>query len=110
MTINLKSLIAKLDLPTRKAMESAANVALSRTHHEVDIEHVLLELLSSADGDLLRILKAYRVDADRFDSDLTQALDHFRTGNTRNPVLSRNILRVETAAIVAGAQLVSFHQ
>jgi len=102
MTINLKSLIAKLDLPTRKAMESAANVALSRTHHEVDIEHVLLELLSAADGDLLRILKAYRVDADRLDSDLTEALDHFRTGNTRNPVLSRNILRwLETAWLAA---------
>jgi len=102
MTINLKSLIAKLDLPTRKAMESAANVALSRTHHEVDIEHVLLELLSVADGDLLRILKAYRVDAVRLESDLTQALDHFRTGNTRNPVLSRNILRwLETAWLAA---------
>ena len=54
MTINLKSLIGKLDVPTRKAMESAASVALSRTHHEVDIEHVLLELLAASDGDLLR--------------------------------------------------------
>ena len=52
MTIDLKSLIAKLDSPTRKAMESAANVALSRTHHEIDIEHVLLELLAATDGDL----------------------------------------------------------
>ena len=51
MTIDLKSLIAKLDSPTRKAMESAANVALSRTHHEIDIEHVLLELLAATDGD-----------------------------------------------------------
>ena len=93
MTINLKSLIAKLDTPTRKAMESAANVALSRTHHEVDIEHVLLELLAAADGDLLRILKAYRIDVDRLEADLTHGLDHFRSGNTRNPVLSRNILR-----------------
>ena len=102
MTINLKSLIGKLDTPTRKAMESAANVALSRTHHEVDIEHVLLELLASSDGDLLRILKAYHVDAQRLQADLLDGLDHFRTGNTRNPVLSRNILRwLESAWLAA---------
>ena len=93
MTIDLKSLIAKLDTPTRKAMESAANVALSRTHHEIDIEHVLLELLAAADGDLLRILKAYRIDTQRLQADLLASLEHFRTGNTRNPVLSRNIVR-----------------
>ena len=103
MTINLKSLIGKLDTPTRKAMESAANVALSRTHHEVDIEHVLLELLAASDGDLLRILKAYQVDAERLQADLLDSLDHFRTGNTRNPVLSRNILRWLEAAWLAAS-------
>jgi type VI secretion system protein VasG len=98
MTINLKSLIGKLDSNTRKAMESAANVALSRTHHEIDIEHVLLELLTAADHDLLRILKAYHVDTQRLLVDLQGSLEHFRTGNTRNPVLSRNILRWLEAA------------
>jgi len=98
MTINLKGLIAKLDSPTRKAMESAANVALSRTHHEVDIEHVLLELLAAGDSDLLRIMKAYGVDAARLHADLLAGLEHFRSGNTRNPVLSRNILRWLEAA------------
>ena len=65
MTTNLKSLIGKLTPATRRALESAANIALSRTHHEVDIEHVLLELLAATDGDMLRILKAYRIDAQR---------------------------------------------
>ena len=92
MTIDLKSLIAKLDTPTRKAMESAANIALSRTHHEIDIEHVLLELLAASNGDLMRILKAYRINVDRLEFDLVGSLEHFRTGNTRNPVLSRNIV------------------
>ncbi|RIX42013.1 MAG: type VI secretion system ATPase TssH [Rhodocyclales bacterium GT-UBC] len=98
MTIDLKSLIGKLDSNTRKAMESAANLALSRTHHEIDIEHVLLELLNTADHDLLRILKAYQVDTQRLLGDLQAGLAHFRTGNTRNPVLSRNILRWLEAA------------
>lgn len=102
MNINLKSLISKLDASTRKAMESAANVALSRTHHEVDIEHVLLELLAASEDELLRLLKAYSIDVQRFQADLLASLEHFRTGNTRNPVLSRNILRwLETAWLVA---------
>lgn len=103
MTTHLRSLVAKLDISTRKAMESAANVALSRTHHEVDIEHVLSELLDAPDVDLLRILKAYHVDVDRLQADLETALERFRTGNTRNPVLSRNILRWLEAAWLAGS-------
>ena len=72
-------------------MESAANVALTRTHHEVDIEHVLLELLDMPDTDLVAILHAYRVDRARLQRDLQNSLSKFRTGNTRNPVLSQNI-------------------
>lgn len=103
MTIDLKSLIGKLDSPTRLAMESAANVALSRTHHEVDIEHVLLELLAGTDSDLTRILKAYDVDVQRLQADLLAGLERFRTGNTRNPVLSRNIVRWLEAAWLAAS-------
>ena len=37
----------------RRGLESAANLALSRTHYEVDIEHLLVELLDAQDaGDL----------------------------------------------------------
>lgn len=91
MNTDLKALIAKLTPATRRAMESAANVALSRTHHEVDVEHVLLALLDRSDTDLGPILRAYGVDINRLQSDLHQSLSTFRTGNTRNPVLSRNI-------------------
>ncbi|NTV11440.1 MAG: type VI secretion system ATPase TssH [Zoogloea sp.] len=105
MTHNLKSLIAKLDAPTRQAMESAANVALSRTHHEVDIEHVLLEMLAAGDGDLRRIFTAYRIDAAGLQADLQASLGQFRSGNTRNPVLSRNVLHwLEAAWLVASVQ------
>ncbi len=102
MTLNLKSLIGKLDTASRQAMESAANVALSRTHHEVDIEHVLLELLARDNADVLRILKAYHIDVQRLHSGLTDALGRLRSGNTRNPVLSRHIVRwLESAWLMA---------
>jgi type VI secretion system protein VasG len=91
MNTNLKALIATLNPTTRRALEAAANVALSRTHHDIDIEHVLLELLDAADSDLVAILAAYGVDTVTLESNLLDNLAHFRTGNTRNPVLSPNI-------------------
>jgi type VI secretion system protein VasG len=93
MQTNLKSLIGKLNPTTRKAMETAANVALSRTHFEIDIEHVLVELLDKGESDVTTILSAYDIDPRRFEKDLLDSLSAFRTGNTRNPVLSRAIPR-----------------
>ena len=98
MQTNLKSLISKLNTPTRRALESAANQALSRTHHEVDIEHVLLALLDSADSDFLAIAKAYGLDPAELTQELQASLSQFKTGNTRNPVLSQNIPRWLEAA------------
>lgn len=91
MNTNLKALIATLNPTTRRALEAAANVALSRTHHDIDIEHVLLQLLDATDSDLLAILKAYDINIAKLESDLFDSLARFRTGNTRNPVLSSNI-------------------
>ena len=93
MNIDLKALIAKLTPATRRAMESAANVALTRTHHEVDIEHVLLALLDKTDTDMAAILHAYGVNKSDLQADLQHSLSQFRTGNTRNPVLSQHIPR-----------------
>ncbi len=98
MQTNLKSLIGKLNPPTRRALESAANQALSRTHHEVDIEHVLLALLDSADSDFLAIAKAYGIDPTDLEQELQSSLAQFKTGNTRNPALSQNIPRWLEAA------------
>ena len=102
MQTNLKSLIGKLNAPTRHALESAANQALSRTHHEVDIEHVLLALLDSADSDFLAIAKAYGLDPTDLEQELQASIAQFKTGNTRNPVLSQNIPRwLEAAWLMA---------
>lgn len=91
MNTDLKALIAKLTPATRRAMETAANVALSRTHHEVDIEHVLIELLDKPETDMSAILHAYGVNKASLQADLQASLAKLRTGNTRNPVLSQNI-------------------
>jgi len=91
MSINLKSLIAKLDPVCKSAMEGAAGLTLSRTHYDVDIEHLLLKLLDADNTDLKPILRHYEVNIGRLERDLGEALDTLKTGNTRTPALSPNL-------------------
>ena len=39
MSVNLKSLIGKLNTQTRSTLEAAAGLCLSRTHYNIEIEH-----------------------------------------------------------------------
>jgi type VI secretion system protein VasG len=50
MSVNLKSLIGKLNHETRNAVEAAAGICLSRTHYDVEIEHFLVKLLDASDS------------------------------------------------------------
>lgn len=88
---NLKSLIGKLNKTCRDALESAAGLCLSQTHYEVDVEHFLMKLLDAPDSDLLKILRHFEINDGRVASDLTRAMEGFKTGNARNPVLSPRI-------------------
>ena len=62
MSVNLKSLIGKLNDTMRGALEGAAGLCLSRTHYDVEIEHFLMKLLDSSAGDLACILRHFEID------------------------------------------------
>ncbi|HET6522529.1 MAG TPA: Clp protease N-terminal domain-containing protein, partial [Geminicoccaceae bacterium] len=103
MTTNLKSLIGKLDDTARKALEGGAGLCLSQTHYEVDIEHVLAKLLEADDTDLQRVLRHYDINASHLQRDLTNALQKFRSGNTRTPVLSPRLPKLFERAWLAAS-------
>ncbi len=101
MTKNhLRSLLKRLSPFARAALEAAANNAFTRTHHEVDVEHVLLECHGSAGTDIPVALQGLGIDTVSFENDLRNALDRFRSGSTRTPVLSTIIPRWLDAAWV----------
>ncbi len=111
MNTNLKSLIAKLNDTCRNALEAAAGLCLSKTNFDVDIEHFLIKLLEAQDTDLMRIIRHFEVNLSRLNRDLTNSLEHLKTGNSRTPSLSSNIPRlIEGAWLIAsvdfGEQLV----
>ncbi|HEY1381234.1 MAG TPA: type VI secretion system ATPase TssH [Gemmataceae bacterium] len=90
-TVNPKTLLGKLNAPSRRALEAAAGLCLSRTHFNVEIEHWLLKLLEMQDGDLPLVLKHYGIDAGRVTRELTKSLDGLKTGNARVPAFSPEI-------------------
>ncbi|MEZ5361994.1 MAG: type VI secretion system ATPase TssH [Bryobacterales bacterium] len=92
MSVNLKSLISRLNDPTRKALEAAAGLCVSRTHYDIEIEHVLMKLLDDSNGDLARILERFEIDSSRLSKSLTRALDGFKTGNARTPSFSPSVV------------------
>jgi type VI secretion system protein VasG len=89
MSVNLKSLIGKLNAPTRSALEAAAGLCLSRTHYNVEIEHYLMKLLEASDSDAARIFYRFGINTSRLTSDLTRSLDKLKSGNARTPASAR---------------------
>jgi type VI secretion system protein VasG len=98
MNLNLKALVGKLNDTGRKALEGAAGLCLTRTHYDIDIEHLLIKLMEVDDTDIEKIFRHYAVDQARLNRDLTRALDRFKTGNARTPALSPRIPRLITEA------------
>jgi type VI secretion system protein VasG len=98
MSLNLKSLIGKVDEATRNALEAAAGLCVSRTHYDIEIEHYLLKALDSSDNDIAFILKQYGVDRSRLTSELQSSLDRLKSGNARSPAFSPLLVKMLTEA------------
>jgi type VI secretion system protein VasG len=103
MSVNLKSLIGKLNPATRGCVESGAGLCLARTHYDVEIEHFLTKALDSTDGDLALILKHFGVNRSRLADDLARGLDRLKSGNARTPSLSPSLVKMLTEAWTLGS-------
>ena len=103
MSVNLKSLIGKLDNVCRGALEGAAGLCLSRTHYDIEVEHYLRKLLDASDSDAAFLFKHFGVDTSRLSQELDRSLDRIKTGNARTPSLSPSILKMLTDAWTIGS-------
>jgi type VI secretion system protein VasG len=103
MSVNLKSLIGKLNDTVRGTLEGAAGLCLSRTHYDVEIEHFLVKLLDSSSSDLACILRHFEIDRTRLSGELARTLDKFKSGNARTPALSPSLVKMLTEAWTLGS-------
>src|SRR5271168_4214895 len=102
MSLNLKSLIGKLNDTSRSALEGAAGLCLSRTHYDIEIEHYLTKLLDSASGDFAAIVKHFEIDKSKLTAELARSLDKLKSGNARTPAISPSVLKMLTSAWTIG--------
>src|SRR4051812_2190531 len=106
MSINLKTLIGKLNDTSRAAATRAASLCVSLGQYEVDIEHLLLALLEQPASDLAVIARRSGIAVDRLEADLQAEVARFRTGNARTPVFSERLPRLfENAWLIASLDL-----
>jgi type VI secretion system protein VasG len=98
MSLNLKSLIGKVNDATRGALEAAAGLCVSRTHYDIEVEHFLLKAIDSSDNDIAYILRQYGVDRSRLTAELQRSLDRLKTGNARSPAFSPQLVKMLTEA------------
>ncbi|MGE9764973.1 type VI secretion system ATPase TssH [Pseudomonas sp. PDM20] len=103
--MDLASLIGRLNPESRRALERAAQRCLQRTHHYVEIEHLLLELLDIDGGDLARLLPRFGLERDQLVGEINTALELFRIGSTRTPALSPQTIGLLEDAVVQASVL-----
>src|SRR5688572_28587453 len=105
MPVSPKALLGKLNPTCQKALvEDDIRSCMSRTHFYVELEHWLLALLNNTNNDLAFVLRQYSIDANKVKRELEQrGLDKFKTGNTRAPGLSDDLLDAIREAWVFGS-------
>jgi len=85
VTDDVKKLLQRLNDRLTRALEAAAGFAITRSHYEVTLEHLLLKLLDEDGTEVSLILNHFGVDAGRLSEALVHQLEDFRTGNAGRP-------------------------
>jgi len=106
MSINLKTLIAKLNDTTRLAATRAASICVGLGQYEVDIEHLFLALLEQEQSDFVLIARKCGISLEALDGDLRKEIARFKSGSARTPVFSAHLpVLLEHAWLISSLSL-----
>ncbi|MGB0683437.1 MAG: type VI secretion system ATPase TssH [Magnetovibrionaceae bacterium] len=106
MGSDIKSLVQRLNGTCRSALEKAAELCVSQTHFNVEVEHLLIRLLETPNTDFDRILRHFDIPVDRLKGQLQAAMDGFKRGNSRTPALSPQVpTLLEESWVIASLRL-----
>jgi len=106
MSINLKTLIGKLNETSRTAATRAASICVSLGQFEVDIEHLFLALLEQPKSDFALIARQSGISVGMLEADLQAEIGRLKAGNTRTPVFSVRLPKLfENAWLIASLDI-----
>jgi type VI secretion system protein VasG len=86
MSIDFNALVGTLNPHCRQALEKAAQRSITHTHFEIEVEHLLLELLDAGGNDLACLMPHLGMDRVLLDAELNASLERVKRGNVRPPV------------------------
>ena len=106
MSINLKTLISKLNDTSRVAATRAASICVGLGQFEVDIEHLFLALLEQPKSDFVIIARKSGISVSMLEADLQSEVSRLQTGNSRTPVFSPRLPKLfEHAWLIASLDI-----
>ena len=92
ISVDMKSLIKHLNRFCSRSLEGAAGICVSRTHYEVMIEHLLLQMVEDPAADIQTALRFFEIEPARVQKSLQRSLESLRSGNSGRPVFSPQLL------------------
>jgi len=92
INVDIKSLLLHLNSLCTNSLQAAAGLAVSRTHYEVAVEHLLQKVFENPQSDWPLILEKYNIDAGQLRKALEEVLEDYKTGNSGKPVFSPILL------------------
>ncbi len=106
MSLNLKTLIGKLNDTCRNAATRAAGLCVASGQYEVDLEHLFLALLEQPKSDFAIIARQSGIAAGMLEADLQAEIARLKSGNTRTPVFSARLPKLfEHAWLIASLDI-----
>src|SRR6516225_6292074 len=96
--VDLKQLLNRLNPYTKRSLETAAGLCISRGNYEVTIEHVFLVMIDDAQRDLALILRHFEIDAAALKTELLRQVEAMKVGNTGRPVFAPTLVEFFTDA------------
>ncbi|MCP4298702.1 MAG: type VI secretion system ATPase TssH [Proteobacteria bacterium] len=92
MGLELEKLINKLNPETKSAIQKAAELCVSQSHYNVEVEHLIHEVLDKEDNNFCILLKYFGIDVDLVKQGFQKTVDSFSRGNSRTPSMSPHVV------------------
>lgn len=89
----LKQIVEKLTPESRVCLDAAINQAISRSHYEIEVEHLLFTLITHNSELMESLSLGAGLAPDTLLGAVQQMLESFHNGNTNSPVFSSRLVQ-----------------
>ena len=110
MDIDIRTLLSKLNPECKRAMGQAAELCVTQTQFNVELEHLLFTLIDGQAPDFGLILRRFGISESLVRAQLQKSMDGFKRGNGRTPALSAHFIALFQEAWLLSSMLLGSQQ